>query len=263
MKIYHYTSIDTLALIIRHKTIRFNRLDKVDDYEEACYGSGSTNIKLGQYQFVSCWTKDAQENISLWKMYTNHKGVRIGMDEDMFVTYAINDHFKSYFEKFLNFEENYLVTPISNEAKLYDIIYVDDPQAKIKDLVKNEDHKSISINTRDAGLYKRKEWEFQKESRFKISVSPINPEMVKIPKDMTPFNSLWALMEALGPSIYTNSPINIDHFDISLKEESLKSIEVMLGPKTTEGDRILVEALLANYKDAQITDSYFKGKIRK
>ena len=69
MKIHHYTSIETLALILKYKTIRFNRLDRVDDMEESMYGSGPTKIKLGQYVFVSCWTKDDLENISLWKMY--------------------------------------------------------------------------------------------------------------------------------------------------------------------------------------------------
>ena len=33
-KIYQYTSIDTLALILQSKQILFNRLDKVDDLEE-------------------------------------------------------------------------------------------------------------------------------------------------------------------------------------------------------------------------------------
>lgn len=34
MRIYHYTNIDTLALILKNRTIRFNRLDNVDDLEE-------------------------------------------------------------------------------------------------------------------------------------------------------------------------------------------------------------------------------------
>lgn len=80
MKIYHYTSIETLALILHSKKIRFNRLDRVDDVEESCYGSGPTNARLGMYSFVSCWTKDVMENLSLWKMYTGYKGVRIGID---------------------------------------------------------------------------------------------------------------------------------------------------------------------------------------
>ena len=41
MKIYHYTNIEALALILKNQTIRFNRLDKVDDIEEdACVING-------------------------------------------------------------------------------------------------------------------------------------------------------------------------------------------------------------------------------
>lgn len=49
MKIYHYTSIQTLALILHYKTMRFNRLDRVDDIEEAVYGSGPRNINMSQF----------------------------------------------------------------------------------------------------------------------------------------------------------------------------------------------------------------------
>lgn len=86
MKIYHYTTIQTLALILKHKTFRFNRLDRVDDMEESAYGSGPTRSKLSQYCFVSCWTKSDEENLALWNMYTRYKGIRIGMDEMPFVT---------------------------------------------------------------------------------------------------------------------------------------------------------------------------------
>ena len=34
MKLYHYTSVNTLYYILKNKTIRFNRLDKVDDIDE-------------------------------------------------------------------------------------------------------------------------------------------------------------------------------------------------------------------------------------
>ena len=33
MKLYHYTSIDSLAMIMSSRSIKFNRLDKVDDLE--------------------------------------------------------------------------------------------------------------------------------------------------------------------------------------------------------------------------------------
>lgn len=112
MNLFHYTSIETLALILKNKTIRFNRLDCVDDLEESMYGSGPNDIKLGQYQFVSCWTKDSEENLALWKMYTNNKGVRICLDSDMFKTYQILESTAiSYLEVMMG--------PETNEADRY------------------------------------------------------------------------------------------------------------------------------------------------
>ena len=34
MKIHHYTSIETLEMILKNKSIKFNRLDQVDDKAE-------------------------------------------------------------------------------------------------------------------------------------------------------------------------------------------------------------------------------------
>lgn len=127
MNLFHYTSIETLALILKNKTIRFNRLDCVDDLEESMYGSGPNDIKLGQYQFVSCWTKDSEENLALWKMYTNNKGIRICLDSDMFKKYQILESKDiSYFEKPMAFGEDYMLTPVMNIAQLYDVQYVSD-----------------------------------------------------------------------------------------------------------------------------------------
>ena len=97
MKIHHYTSIETLALILKYKTIRFNRLDRVDDMEESMYGSGPTKIKLGQYVFVSCWTKDDLENISLWKMYKRQLASRSAARELNQIPHFENLHFVPVF----------------------------------------------------------------------------------------------------------------------------------------------------------------------
>lgn len=47
MKIYHYTNIEALALILKNQTIRFNRLDKVDDIEEG--NAESWGVKFCKY----------------------------------------------------------------------------------------------------------------------------------------------------------------------------------------------------------------------
>ena len=81
MEIHHYTSIENLALILKNKTIRFTRLDKVDDSEEA--GLSCKNIQLSYYTFVSCWTDSEEESIPLWKMYAGKEmhGIRISLEE--------------------------------------------------------------------------------------------------------------------------------------------------------------------------------------
>ncbi len=41
--LHHYTDISTLALILKNRTIRFNRLDRVDDITE---GESFKTLKL-------------------------------------------------------------------------------------------------------------------------------------------------------------------------------------------------------------------------
>ena len=83
VRIYHYTSIDSLALILKNRTLRFSRLDRVDDLEEARVEQNQYD--LSKFLFVSCWTENGEESIPLWKMYSGGAGgVRIGVDKEMF-----------------------------------------------------------------------------------------------------------------------------------------------------------------------------------
>ena len=142
MKIYHYTTIDSLAMILSSRSIKFNRLDMVDDMEESVE---SQNVWLGKYAFVSCWTEDKEESIPLWRMYSgNHRGVRIGMEPDMFEKNIIKDLVMPGGEKIggqltsmlasqdiLN--PDYFIFPFSSElTELFycHIDYVDDVKAK-------------------------------------------------------------------------------------------------------------------------------------
>lgn len=159
---------------LKSQKIRFNRLDRVDDIEESCYGSGPTQVKLGMYTFVSCWTKSDKENLALWNMYTRYKGVRIGIDEMPFKTYRVNDKFVSLLPNPMSFGPDYMISSFTNEAKLYDIVYVEDPQEEIKKLIVPAGKEGIVVSTAQVGTFKRKEWEIQQESRFKINVHPVN-----------------------------------------------------------------------------------------
>lgn len=265
MKIYHYTSIQTLALILKHKKIRFNRLDLVDDMEESIYGSGPFQTKLGIYTFVSCWTKNSRENLALWNMYTRYKGVRIGIDEMPFITYKVNENFTSLIPSFMKFGSDYFMTLVDNEAKLYDVEYVNNPQEEIKNLITPTEG-GYSIDTTRIGIFKRKEWSMQEESRFKLNVSPVDvngaaKETLNNPS-AHPYQFLFNIFSTFGNSLITNKPIETTYIDLDLDNKKLLDIEIMMGPLTSEADRIIVESLLSPYPKAHITDSVFRGKLR-
>ena len=260
-KIYHYTSIETLALILKSKRIRFNRLDQVDDVEESCYASGNLKYYLGKYCFVSCWTKDNKENLSLWKMYTNYKGVRIGIDENMFITYKVLGEHESFFDSPIELLGDCVATVFTSDTKLHDVEYISDLEDKIKELVNISNGNMMNIQMQQIGLYKRKEWECQKESRFKIVVLPFDNN-INIKNTSNNFEILYEIIKSIGLSTATNAPISIKNIDIPLNTEKLNNMEIMLGPQTTEGEKEIVRKLLQDYPAVEIHNSFFDGKIK-
>ena len=261
MMIYHYTSIETLALILKNKTIRFNRLDHVDDMEESMYPSGFNKTYLGQYAFVSCWTKSAKENIPLWEKYTKFKGVRIGLDDKLFKVYKFFN-MDTLIEPPFTFVENCWLQSILNEYKLFDVQYIEDlEERKFKAITK--DSEEIKVAIREACLFKRNHWQFQNESRFLLIGMPIGEEAAKCCNGADNVTNLINLTCSAISSMLNNEPLDRDYIDLPLDEEKLKHIEVTMGPMTSEGYRYIVKCLLKDYPDAVIKDSIFNGKIRK
>jgi hypothetical protein len=166
----------------------------------------------------------------------------------------------------MSFGPDYMISSFVNEAKLYDIEYVDDPQAEIQKLIHRTGSDGIVVEIPRVGSFKRKEWEIQQESRFKLTVHPVDmtEAMEELLRKDSPqaFNVLMKLFDSLGPSIASNRPISTTHIDLDLDPAKLADVEIMLGPLTLEADRIIVEALLKPFPNAVICDSVFKGKLR-
>ena len=75
--IHHYTSLSSLALILKSATIRFTRVDLFDDVLEAQTHAG---IDFGRRLFASCWSTNALEDIPQWAMYGDRMGgVRLSL----------------------------------------------------------------------------------------------------------------------------------------------------------------------------------------
>ncbi len=270
MKIYQYTNIEALAYILKNRTMRFNRLDKVDDLEEG--NIESLGVKFCKYIFVSCWTESEEESIPLWKMYGGDKGgVRIGLEQQMFQEYLIDNNtlhgveiqgailHKIPPQDMTNPDFFFLPTMNYDNSMFYrHIEYVDDVGAMTKDAISitniENGRGNMSIATQQFGSYKHKRWEFQNESRFVLCALPINP-----------------LLEGANPEIaslvsrclLSNRHLPFEHYDMRLKDDMLNSIEITLSPSSTDAQRIIIESLVAQYAtNATIKESALGRLIR-
>ena len=187
--IHHYTNIETLSLILKNRTLRFNRLDRVDDPEESNFISNGVN--LGPYTFVSCWTEAKEESIPMWKMYTKKNwGFRLSVvKEGLFKTYTEENGFmhnglvatnlgapiQFLFPAEVRYSQTkytppFLTTDYDGCGFYRKIEYVDDVQqyaGDSVDIIKRPNGQgSICIRFDKVGSYKNKRWAFQEESRF-------------------------------------------------------------------------------------------------
>lgn len=274
-KIHHYTTIETLALILKTKKIRFNRLDRVDDVTESkIYG----NYDMSKYNFISCWTAEQEESIPQWHMYTDKmRGVRISLARELFNYQPLNTQdgdfvtdgvilspipFKSMWT------DDYFILPIFTNRENFErkVEYVENPYDSYKDVVKIAvDEKGYAtVNIKEVAKfakYKNLEWKFQNEIRFVLFIlpgCPIPKEGINDKKFGEEFTSLIvnSVLKGIAP--------NLDYFDVELNPAALDNIEITLGPLHSDGDRIIVESLLDKYtKNGKLKVSNLTGNIRK
>ncbi|MFV8826216.1 DUF2971 domain-containing protein [Alkalihalobacterium sp. APHAB7] len=260
--LYHYTSIETLALILRNKTIRFSSLSRVDDIEEQKtkdYGD------LGRFCFVSCWTNETEESIPLWNLYTpNMSGVRIRLPINPFKTIKISPD-----GRHINGE--YITHPsLTNEklsthgcllnppyfASLYQVQYINDPdklnrtvltEMKPETKIENGAKKTSwekNISLKSIGIYKNKNWTFQKEYRYKFFVVP------------------WTLSDLESAESYEDQAklinrletekLKKDYFDLELDEHAMHDMEILIGPRANYAQKQIIESLVNDLNPSAI-----------
>lgn len=274
--IYHYTNIEILALILKNRTLRFNRLDKVDDPEESIFISNGVN--LGPYTFVSCWTEKKEESIPMWKMYTQGKwGVRLSfIKEGLFKTYCEDDGYrynglvttnfgaqiKHLFPADVRYNQTKYTPPFISED--YDkcnfyrkIEYVKDVKQFAKDSVLKE-RSYLCVKSDQVGSYKNERWDFQEESRFVLLFMPGNPSAV--------FNTpgYAAEQNKMISDFVQNKDLGFSYYDMNLSDEAFDSLVITMSPLCDMPQRTIVEALKDKYAPkAKVVDSNLLGKIAK
>lgn len=234
MQLYQYTTIEALSLILKNQTIRFSRLDTVDDPDE--YQIEKDGINPSRYVFLSCWSKVEAESIPMWRMYSsNGVGVRIGLDSDMFeVIYA--GEYPYFFNLDYFFDKDYMMTPLMRGQQykypLYDVEYVKSTKSQLDKIFK-ENESGIALDFKELAKYKSVDWQFQNEVRFVLYFLPKQRNTDRVYNFRT--------------SIPNNVLIEERFIDVPIRQEVFKSMEIMVGPNVSEAGISIVESLMFHY----------------
>jgi len=256
--LYKYTSLSSLIFILKGREIRLNPLPTMDDQEEKLVADLSD---YGKYCFISSWTECAQEKLSLWNMYTRDMtGVRLKLRKNPFeiYKYTIHDEINNFHvdgssgtfipkEWFENMESNLFIPPTLDNF-LINVEYTDD-EALINPQILSYENGSTQISINMLGKYKRHEWYFQDEVRYRIIYLPV------LLKD---HNNLELIQRKLSRA----EDLSFSGVNFKIRQECFDDLEIMTGPKMSDGDKEILRLMVKEYcPKATILESKFTGKI--
>ena len=253
-KLYHYCSIDTLECILKYKTIRFSSLVAVDDIEEAMTEDFD---ELGRICFVSCWTNKDEEDVTMWRTYTedsngDKSGVRIALPDTIFRNTTL-DIVEEIEEKY-DIQMSPTVTgSIKREPDLFPVTYTDDETLINMSVFKkhnrdcdNCNKKAIetTIDTAFLGKFKRTVWLGQSEWRFRILGLPKeyyrnHAQGKYLSSDLTLEEQIELMNEDMK-----NIPFIENYIDFPYNPEILTSLEVLSSPLNTSNDVEIIKLIL-------------------
>ena len=269
--LYHYTSIESLALILKNKTIRLNPLDKMDDLQE----QKTADVEnLGKFVFVSSWTDDSTESIPMWKMYTNSAaGVRIKLRKNPFLQHGTSAQDvvrktgmqltqdsdpNGTIPTFLDFSEilskGYWSPQAWGGNILEKVKYTNDI-TKLEPKVADVTSEGINLKMGMLGKHKNLHWEFQKEWRYIMQFISVN--FAASMEDMTN----QALISA-RKMLQGTEPPPFRYYDLDIDPRYFAEMEITCSPQMTYGNRVILEALIEKFNpNAKIVESELLGKI--
>lgn len=272
--LYHYTTIETLALILKYKSIRFNKLTNTDDLEESMT---SDLNNLGRFLFVSCWTDSADESIPLWHIYSKRlSGVRIKLPFIPFKDYMpeyfnnpliekkgvekIEDiKMKLYLPIEYTHNDSFMCHAFFNEPSetenMYKVQYTDDPELLLPKVF-FQDKEGYNINFGNVGKYKRSCWDFQKEWRYRIQAIPLSTQKVQDP------SIGMAEIQNCMNKIQGDYNIPLEYIDLVIDDKAFEQMEIVKGPGISESQGMFIDLVVQRYNPAALVkESNLKGKI--
>lgn len=272
--LYHYTNIDSLALILKNKNIRLNSLDRMDDLQEQM---SNDKQNFGKFVFVSSWTADSTESIPMWRMYTpKQRGIRIKLPVNPFVEYTptaaevaslTNSTFQGDGSSFFGFKTvipakdvfsgEFSLTNHTSNKQLFEVQYTDD-ETLLKPTVLETIDGKFKISLSNIGIYKNKYWSFQNEWRYRLMFLPISTAKL-MQEQMQGKNDEMAKLQLR--TIYGQASLSFNYFDLVIRDECFSDMSVMLAPDISESSKIFVQLLIKEYNSRCIIEDSALTKL--
>jgi len=268
--LYQYPSLDSLALILKGRCIRLTSLDRMDDPQE---NVTADVINYGRFFFVSCWTASTTESIPMWNMYTPiERGVRFGLPRNPFkrqgtdleefaeVTgdYPATGPKTGTLNTFLDFSDLARKGIFSDEAWAGDILfpvtYTEDKNL-LEPRIKGADLDNLTLGKSAMGRYKNKAWAFQEEWRYMMHFFTMKSwnNVAKLKSELA--EGAQAIVEGVHQ-------VPIEHYFLEIDPAMFKKMVITPSPKMSDGNRVLLEALLKEYNpDAVMEVSGLQGLL--
>lgn len=248
--LYHYTNLETLKLIFQNNTFRLTSLNYMDDLEE---GETEDFQKLGRYIYISSWTKNYEESLTLWNYAENMgrtDGIRIGMKKNIFKTETINRNvmLHGHYTEIRDLEfnigilEKMLTTNVSfvpPHATLNEVIYTKDDRL-LKPFAHQKRTNGFALLTGQLGVYKRHEWHEQQEIRYMLRSLPVTVKEMNIDFLNTPEGEKHILEQIKMRE-------DMGFVDLLLKDDVFEDIEILCGPRMSDEKKEELNEILHEY----------------
>jgi hypothetical protein len=256
IRLYHYTSVETLFKILENQTLRFNNLTAMDDPEEA---KSRDSYNAGRWVFTSSWT-DLRDNRNMFYKYgVEGAGVCLSLPNYPFYTnfgnmFIGNDSFFSSIdnidelcytggiEKYIN-ENNFLFEPTCVEE--LKIKYSDDDNL-LYPVVTSQDEKELRYFNGNLGKYKNNKWSYQSEYRYRL-----RPTLLDLHHPMNELDFQAMILKAILRKI--SSPCPVDYLDIPI---NLDGLEIIIGSKVDSNKENEIRNIVKNdYPNSRVINS--------
>lgn len=255
--LYHYASLDTLALILHNRTIRFSRLDKVDDPQEQ---RSADSENLGKMKLVSCWTSSDEESIPMWREYAGADyGVRIQMKSYPFKQYSVSNDSLNMLssEAVLNalggsfdglhlpledfWDKNYHFFETARDREiLHEVEYTNDQSLLFPKVINAFGNGGLVADLNALGVHKTTAWSYQKEWRYILTAVPIGIDSVINVRLDQILRANDVMLDKCDPGIPP-------YYDLTISDEAFSSMKIVSSPKMTPGNRVILNTLIEKY----------------